>query len=47
MRAATADSESNYSYDTGIYCHEGAINPSAIITKREWIRRADRQDVAS
>ena len=35
---ATADSEGNYLYDTRIHCHEGTINPSAIITKSEWIR---------
>lgn len=46
LRTAAANSERNYLHSAGIHCHEGAVNPSTIIAKRERIRRADRQNVA-
>lgn len=46
VQAGATDPERDHLHGTGIYRYEGAIDPSAVIVEREWIRGAHRQDVA-
>jgi len=42
VQAGATDPERDHLHDTGIYRYEGAIDPSAVIVEREWIRGAHR-----